>query len=137
MKKLGSLVLTAVLVCGMAVPAFAEGANTNASAGMGTNATTRTGTNGTYGAGMNQRMNDIFTNDNDDNDLTGGNRGGARANNAAGGNRGGVRANNAGGTTRANAAGDNDVDWGWLGLAGLLGLAGMRGGAKNQGAKNS
>lgn len=28
---------------------------------------------------------------------------------------------------RANAAADNDFDWGWLGLLGLIGLAGMRG----------
>lgn len=29
-------------------------------------------------------------------------------------------------TTQAYAAGDNDWDWGWLGLVGLLGLAGLR-----------
>ncbi|MGO4108185.1 WGxxGxxG family protein [Paenibacillus sp. YAF4_2] len=27
---------------------------------------------------------------------------------------------------RANAADDNDFDWGWLGLLGLIGLAGLR-----------
>lgn len=39
-----------------------------------------------------------------------------------------IRTNNTRtGTYRANAANDNDFDWGWLGLLGLIGLAGLRG----------
>lgn len=33
---------------------------------------------------------------------------------------------------QANAADDNDFDWGWLGLLGLLGLAGMRGRSRDR-----
>jgi MYXO-CTERM domain-containing protein len=39
--------------------------------------------------------------------------------------------NNANNTTRAYATTDNDMDWGWIGLAGLLGLAGLRNRSKD------
>ncbi|WP_372663749.1 WGxxGxxG family protein [Cohnella sp.] len=46
-----------------------------------------------------------------------------RMNGTANGTRARAGANN----FRAAATGDNDFDWGWLGLLGLIGLAGMRG----------
>ncbi|MDF2716937.1 MAG: hypothetical protein K0R28_3862 [Paenibacillus sp.] len=39
--------------------------------------------------------------------------------------------NNANNTTRALATTDNNMDWGWIGLAGLLGLAGLRNRSRN------
>lgn len=39
--------------------------------------------------------------------------------------------NNGNNTTRAYATTDNNMDWGWIGLAGLLGLAGLRNRSKD------
>lgn len=131
MKKLGSIMMTAVLACSMAVPVFAAGDGTpSAGAVGGTNAVqngtvhrannmgagTGAGTYRTNNAYGTQGMNGI--NGTGMNRYYGNGTMGARSTTGKYG-----AMNN---TTRAYA--DNDgMDWGWLGLIGLLGLAGMRG----------
>ena len=117
MKRISTLTLTAVLLFALAVPAFAAGND-----GMVGNGTTNDNVMRTRNADMADR-----TPAGDFNRAT------APMRNAFGmrdTNRnmlpdtGNYRTN----TVRTTAAADrNDVDWGWLGLAGLIGLAGLRG----------
>ncbi|HUC90455.1 MAG TPA: WGxxGxxG family protein [Paenibacillus sp.] len=133
-RTITSILISAGLLLALSVPAYAEN---------GTATSTRTGTVGPMGGGISPGAG-TFNNGNGtmpgtygtyaaDNDRTFGvldddrNDNGVRrfntntADNNGNGNRNGrVRA------TAADTGGDNDVDWGWLGLLGLLGLAGMR-----------
>jgi len=116
MKKFGTLLLTTVLACGMAVPALAAdtvatGNNTSTVQGNTVNRTNNYGTGvGTYrGTGMNNN----------------GTMNGWNRNNAMYNGRGVTGYSTTANTARAYAN-DDGMDWGWLGLLGLLGLAGMR-----------
>lgn len=102
MKKISTLALTAVLLCGLAVPVFAAGNN---DAGVMNGTMDRTPAANNFDRATAPMRNGFGMRDTNRVD--------------------GYRANN---TMRANAATNDDgVDWGWLGLAGLIGLAGLRG----------
>ncbi|WP_317971050.1 WGxxGxxG family protein [Paenibacillus sp. CCS19] len=89
---------TMLMMSAAAVPTFAESNDIEVAA------TTATGNMNTYGT------NNTGYGNNYGNSVTGY------------GTNNGLNANN----YRANAADDNDFDWGWLGLLGLAGLFGLR-----------
>lgn len=137
MKKFSSLAITAILACGMAVPAMAQGANATTNTNVGTyNGTTNAATMDRTFTAPNRTEGPIdrmFTAPNRMDGFGGANdrigtrnvpnRNGNGVNNGANAyGTNGFRATN---TVRANAA-DDGMDWGWLGLLGLIGLAGLR-----------
>lgn len=121
-RAIKSLLATAGLMVALSAPAYAEHGVNGAAAG--------TSANGAY----NETATNMYGTDRDRNgrtDLNTYTRSTTNNDNAYrryGINSAGVGNNNmTSQRLRAQAADDNGMDWGWLGLLGLIGLAGLRG----------